>query len=56
MKWLYKILRVFRCPHKWNQIDKINWKIKDYDDIIINTYTLYILQCCRCGNLKSFRT
>lgn len=55
MKYLYKILRLFYCPHKYIFHKKCE-KFDEYstpDDLPIAIY--YICQCKYCGKFKKFR-
>lgn len=52
MKYLYKLLRLFLCPHYWYVREQINMHIVDWNDEPITNYTKYILQCRRCGDIK----
>lgn len=48
MKYLYKILRLWFCPHKWKTT--ANGELIQ-DGVCIGHYTY--LQCKYCGNVKS---
>jgi DNA-directed RNA polymerase subunit RPC12/RpoP len=46
MRWLYKILRLFKCPHKFEKI-----KEGDIIEYVGRTGTIYIMKCSRCGKI-----
>lgn len=60
MKWLYRILRLFFCPHKFELLEKYNrkrvfqatWTEKDVT--VESQY--YINRCKYCGKLEKFET
>jgi hypothetical protein len=52
MKYLYSILRLFICPHKWNRINTISVMSDDYD---LPVGFEHVCQCIRCGKIKKFR-
>lgn len=63
MKYLYKILRLFFCPHKYNKLlgkgDIVVNKYKVVDDkLYANGYDVtgnyYNKECCYCGKVKVF--
>lgn len=57
MKWLYRIFRLFICPHRFSNIDK--QKIFTNIDRLgkwEETGMLYTQQCKYCGKLKSFKS
>jgi len=50
MRWLYKILRLFFCPHRFkrtNEIHLLNGG-KQYG-------TKYVGECRYCGKIKGFK-
>jgi len=49
MKWLYRILRLFFCPHFWIKIDKESIKSNGEEYWVGDLYTL---QCKYCGEIK----
>lgn len=49
MKYLYKILRLFFCPHKWVFIDKI--RVEDSWE----SWTELRCQCKYCGKFRRFK-
>lgn len=51
MKYLYYILRLFFCPHKWKFIKSINI-IDENNNPLGNDMAC---QCQRCGKFKSWR-
>jgi hypothetical protein len=53
MKYLYKILRLFFCPHRWDIKNTEKMELIDGDDTIVKDYTKFTLQCRYCGNLKT---
>jgi len=52
MKYLYKLFRLFYCPHYWNIIDTTNVQLVDRWDKLQEEYSERTLQCRRCGDLK----
>lgn len=52
MKWLYRILRLVKCPHKWNIAHRTNVKDENGAYIGIN----FVLQCHYCGDIKTRKT
>jgi hypothetical protein len=57
MKYLYKILRLFKCPHKW----KIIKTIDVYENYFGTLSKLpigekYIKECKYCGEIRKFKT
>lgn len=53
MKWLYRILRLFFCPHKYEIAGET--EITRSSDNSVAGH-LVILECKHCGKLKEFRT
>lgn len=49
MKWLYRILRLFKCPHKDARIG--DFKRIDHETQVVVKHQL-VLQCTRCGRVK----
>ncbi len=52
MKYLYLILRLFKCPHKWQFI-------KYYDTYGASKYPITITrfyECVKCGKAKQIAT
>lgn len=56
MKYLYKILRLFACPHKYFEFKKINI-YDEYDNprTELPVQTKYVLKCRYYGELKKFK-
>lgn len=52
MKWLYRIFRLFVCPHKYTIVEEIKLYC---GDSILPAGTKFIIQCKRCGKIKSHR-
>ena len=52
MKWLYKILRLVKCPHKYYQINKV--ALVEYPGAMSHA-DRYTCRCSRCGKIKGFR-
>lgn len=50
MKYLYKILRLFFCPHKYDKI-LLKGAIIDCGDRIGSYFNK---ECCYCGKIKKF--
>jgi hypothetical protein len=53
MRYLYKVLRLFFCPHRF-QINRVVNLIEDENSIIPNAYNI-LNRCKYCGELKKFR-
>ena len=53
MKYLYKILRLFKCPHKYIKIDKYKTTHTYMSGKEIEVVE-YHLQCKYCGKIKSY--
>lgn len=52
MKYLYKILRLFFCPHKWNKtVNK-----GPVTDGVIKVGNYYDKECAYCHAIREFRT
>jgi hypothetical protein len=51
MKWLYRILRLFFCPHKYTTTVDVG-KIRDNGNVIGNYYDK---ECKYCGKMKHFQ-
>ncbi len=51
--WLWNIVVGQLCHHKWEEIDRCNLLVSR--DAIPHGQK-YILQCERCGNIKTVRT
>ena len=51
MKWLYRILRLFWCPHKWEVFKKNTFfhKGSSSEYPVRMTFTL---SCKRCGKIR----
>lgn len=49
MKWIYRILRLFFCPHNYRKLDvyekKVGGRIIGYS---------YVKECVYCGEVKEF--
>lgn len=54
MKYLYKILRLFFCPHKYTILYKVS--CFDGSDAIMPSYYKYHLRCRYCGKIKVKKT
>lgn len=53
MKWLYRILRLFFCPHKW--VEKNAYSINRNDDK--KQVGVFTIKTCRyCGKERSFKS
>ncbi len=50
VKWLYRILRLFFCPHRWILVQKRELHRSGY-----YVYTLRINKCRYCGKEKTFK-
>lgn len=55
MKWLYRILRMFVCPHRWRHMEQINVHGESWDGTRRVIGFNSVLQCQRCGTLKIVR-
>lgn len=57
MKYLYKILRLFFCPHKWALLKEDQYRVFDSNDKAVATAFIRIqyLRCGRCGKLINRR-
>jgi len=53
MKWLYRIFRLFVCPHKYAVIQKVGVFSNDRDTLPFGAK--FIVQCKRCGKIKTHR-
>lgn len=53
MKYLYKIIRIFFCPHKYSKTIKSGKLIGDIGESIGDFYNK---ECRYCGKVKCFRT
>lgn len=56
MKYLYKILRLFLCPHKYNKtiaLGKIS-RLSEYTGDWIQIGNSYDKECIYCHKLKRF--
>ena len=53
MKWLYLIIRRFKCKHKWEKVQEIIIWSEDNDTMPIARK--HILQCKRCGDMKTHK-
>jgi len=49
MKWVYRILRLFFCPHKWEVLGK-NPLLREDNERFGD---MYILKCKHCGKLNT---
>lgn len=55
MKYLYKILRLFFCPHKYIiEIEKSEINTHNYFGSKASIGTFIIKECCYCHKTKSF--
>lgn len=52
MKWLYRILRLFFCPHKWVEKDTKPIR-KSYTQSVIGISSIKV--CKYCGKEKHFQ-
>jgi hypothetical protein len=50
MKYLYLIFRLFKCPHKWMQEERID-KTRKFDSSIVSI--IFVLKCTKCGRMKN---
>lgn len=51
MKWLYRILRLFFCPHVW--VEKVTCKVTN---VVMNIHKIYfVYQFKYCGEIRKFR-
>lgn len=50
MKYLYLIFKLFKCSHKYQQIDKIS-EYRRVDNSIVS-YT-FVNRCIKCGKITS---
>lgn len=50
MKYLYKLVRLFFCPHKYKSKDR--GQIVNEDKVIIGTF--YNKECRYCGKMRVF--
>ena len=50
MKWLYKILRLVKCPHKYTIIKQVQCCDPEANE----KWTRYYCQCKYCGKIKIF--
>lgn len=50
MKWIYRILRLFFCPHRYEILGEHNGERMDGA-----LYRAHQLKCKRCGICKMFR-
>lgn len=54
MKWLYRILRLFFCPHRWEYRGAMESRTeKNSDGHIVRDINLRILECRYCGIEKT---
>lgn len=57
MKYLYRILRLFRCPHKFKvEFSRdIEFKEEDQYGTVVreDTYRRYVNRCVRCGKMEN---
>lgn len=53
MKYLYKILRLFFCPHKYILEREVNAVDKEINEI--PSYRILVSQCKYCGDYKKFK-
>lgn len=52
MRNLYRILRLFKCPHKWETLtSRSNDVITEGRGVTAYEYN-YFLKCRRCGDIK----
>lgn len=53
MRWLYRILRLFFCPHRWERagVKKTGYTRKSDGKEL--EFESIILQCAYCGNMKT---
>ena len=51
MKWLYRILRLFMCPHRWERAGC--YSIVNANNTIVAT--IIDQRCTRCGDQSSRR-
>jgi hypothetical protein len=52
MKYLYKILRLFICPHRYTQKERI----ETVNHLIGNVMQIdYVKECRYCGKIRNFR-
>jgi hypothetical protein len=49
MRWLYRILRIFFCPHRWHEFDRIRVFEPEQSHPFGDRY---VLQCRYCGKLR----
>lgn len=52
MRWLYRILRLFKCPHRWEVEFKNSHTIHDGVGVPIANYYNWALRCKYCGDIK----
>jgi len=53
MKYLYLILRLFFCAHKYNKhLQKLSMHTEGYD---MPTGFEYVKECCKCGKVRAFK-
>lgn len=55
MKWLYRILRLFFCPHKYEIEDKYE-RTKTFVSGVKHVTHIYINRCKYCGKQKKLET
>lgn len=57
MKWFYRILRLFFCPHKWIETGESISKIAVYPSINKECITgmRRICKCTICGTIRAFK-
>lgn len=51
MRWFYRILRLFFCPHRFGSAKKL--QARDLQTDTVRAY-IYVLRCRYCGKMKSF--
>jgi hypothetical protein len=52
--WLWDILIGQFCRHKWNVVDQVN--LYDGEHATMPYGRKYMMQCSKCGNIKSKQT
>ena len=56
MKWLYRILRLVMCPHKYYQLENKPIQVfKPWSSMEMPSAYDYVCRCKYCGKIKAFR-
>lgn len=57
--WLYRIIIGYFhvCNHEWEIIKNREVEVYDdeIDDLVVEHYSKYLLQCKKCGDLKTVK-